>query len=165
MIRYPHLILFCLFADLFFQQCASRPDYPDEPLIEFVSLSKNLMKQSALGADSIQVSFSFTDGDGDLGDDSGEPNIFIVDSRDGFSKPSYRIPRIEQQGAGNGISGVITLVLPTTCCIHVNASNDTTACQYVPVPMDTLTYLISITDRAGHESNRIETPPIGLICK
>ncbi len=165
MIRHLHPTLFFLLIGLFLQYCAARPDYPDEPVIEFVSLSKTAMKQSALGPDSVQVSFNFTDGDGDLGDDTGEPDIFIVDSRDGFSKPSYRIPRIEQQGAGNGISGVITLVLPTTCCIYVNANNDTTACQYVPVPLDTLTYLISIRDRAGHESNRIETPPIGLICK
>ena len=122
------------------------------------------MKQTPLGSDSLQITFNFTDGDGDLGS-NGEPNIYIKDGRDGFENPSYQIPYIEQQGAGNGISGAITILVPNTCCIYVSPAQDTTACEYVPILYDTLTYLISIKDRAGHESNQIETPPIGLICK
>lgn len=147
-----------------FQSCISSPHFPDEPAIEFYSLSKTTMKQTPLGSDSILITFNFTDGDGDLGS-NGEPNIYIIDGRDGFNKPSYQIPYIEKQGAGNGISGTISILVPNTCCIYISPAQDTTACQYVPIPYDTLTYLISIEDRAGHVSNQIETPPIGLICK
>ncbi len=148
-----------------FQFCVQPPDYPDEPVIEFMSLSKNVMKQTPLGPDSILISFNFTDGNGDLGSVNGEPNIFIKDGRDGFDKPPYQIPFIPPQGAGNGISGMISIVVPTTCCIYIDPNGFPLACDDVPIPFDTLTYLISIKDQAGHESNQIETPPIGLICK
>lgn len=156
--------LFFALICIIFQNCISPPYFPDEPVIEFDSLSKTTMKQTPLGSDSILIKFNFTDGDGDLGS-NGEPNIFIIDGRDGFNKPPYQIPYIEKLGAGNGISGTIAILVPNTCCIHISPDQDTSACQYVPISYDTLTYLISIKDRAGHESNQIETPPIGLICK
>ncbi len=157
-------LLFFAFLLSLFQGCISSPNFPDEPVIEFKSLSKTTMKQTPLGADSILIAFNFTDDDGDLGSDD-EPNIYIKDGRDGFEIPSYQIPYIEKQGAGNGISGTIKILIPNTCCIYISPTQDTTTCQYVPVFYDTLTYLISIKDRAGHLSNQIETPPIGLICK
>jgi hypothetical protein len=159
------LFLLLLLLTTLLQHCVDAPNYPDEPFIEFASLSKTTMKQTPLGTDSILISFNFTDGDGDLGSQNGEPNIFIKDGRDGFNKPPYQIPYIEKSGAGNGISGVISILVPNTCCFHIGSMQDTTACQYVPISFDTLTYLISIKDRAGNESNQIETPPIGLICK
>jgi hypothetical protein len=152
-------------AILALQNCVKPPDYPDEPVIEFLSMSKTTMLQTPLGPDSVLISFNFTDGDGDLGSQNDEPNIFIKDGRDDFDKPPYQIPYIEPQGAGNGISGTISIVVPTTCCIYTDASGFKYSCETVPVQFDTLTYIISIKDRAGHESNEIETPPIGLICK
>lgn len=147
------------------QFCVQPPDYPNEPIIEFVSLSKASMKQTPLGPDSILISFNFTDGNGDLGSVNGEPNIFIKDGRDGFDKPPYQIPFIPPQGAGNGISGLISIVVPNTCCIYITPNGVPLVCEDVPVLLDTLTYLISIKDQSGNESNQIETPPIGLICK
>lgn len=152
-------------AVLLLQYCVKPPNYPNEPVIEFAAMSKTTMLQTPLGPDSILISFSFTDGDGDLGSQNGEPNIFIKDGRDSFDKPAYQIPYIEPQGAGNGISGTIYIVVPTTCCIYIDPNGIPRACADVPIPFDTLTYLISIKDRAGHESNQIETPPIELICK
>jgi hypothetical protein len=84
-----------------FQFCVKPPDYPDEPVIDFKTLSKNTMYQATFGQDSVVITFSFTDGDGDLGFQDDQSSIFIVDGRDSFSKPPYRIPYIEQQGAGN----------------------------------------------------------------
>jgi len=147
------------------QNCVKPPDYPNEPVIEFMSLSKTTMLQTPLGQDSILISFNFTDGDGNLGSQNGEPNIFIKDGRDNFDKPAYQIPYIEPQGAGNGISGMISIVVPTTCCIYTDANGFKYSCETVPINFDTLTFLISIKDRSGNESNQIETPPIGLICK
>lgn len=150
---------------LVFQFCVKPPDYPDEPVITFESLSKTTMLQSTYGQDSVVITFSYTDGDGDLGFlDDGEESIFIVDGRDTFQKPSYRIPYIEQQGAGNGISGEICIVVPTTCCIY---SDLFLPCDTLnpPQQIDTVFYWIRIKDRAGHLSNEIQTDPITLICK
>lgn len=145
------------------QNCANPPDYPDAPVIEFKAMSKNRMFQNSKPeADSISLTFTFTDGDGDLGSDD-SVSVFITDGRDGFPKPPYKIPYIDEQGAGNGISGEITIRLNTTCCTF---SNGFPPCSVVPaVPLDTLTYKVYIRDRAGHLSNTIETPLIFLECK
>ncbi len=147
--------------------CVQPPDYPDEPVIEFVALSKNVMEQTTFGTDSVVITFDFTDGDGDLGFQDMSASIFIVDGRDSFMKPSYRIPYVEQEGTGNGISGTISIVIPTTCCIYTQSSGippcDTS--NNAPQTLDTVFYLISIKDRAGHVSNQISTAPIVLVCK
>ena len=145
------------------QFCVKPPDYPDEPVITFESLSKNTLLQSAFGPDSVIITFGFTDGDGDLGFTDDQESILIVDGRDTFQKPSYRIPYIEQQGAGNGISGSISIVVPTTCCIY---SPQFIPCDTLaPQTLDTVFYYIKIKDRAGHLSNEIMTDPITLICR
>ncbi len=147
------------------QFCVKPPDYPDEPVITFESLSKNTMYQSTFGQDSVVVTFGFTDGDGDLGFTNDDESIFIVDGRDSFQKPSYRLPYIEQQGAGNGISGSISIVLPSTCCIYAKPFVPCDTTMNAPQQLDTVFYLIKIKDRAGHISNEIKTDPITLICR
>jgi hypothetical protein len=150
---------------LMYAACVKPPNYPNEPVIEFKSLSKNTLLQSSLGEDSVVIAFTFTDGDGDLGFTDDSESIFIVDGRDSFMKPSYRIPYIEQQGAGNGISGEIFIVLPTTCCIYQNGIPPCESGAIAPQPFDTVFYRISIQDRAKNRSNEIQTAPITLRCK
>ncbi|MBK9336982.1 MAG: hypothetical protein IPM98_10485 [Lewinellaceae bacterium] len=146
--------------------CVKPPDYPKEPVIEFVSLSKNVLLQTPFGQDSVVITFSFTDGDGDLGFQDGEESIFIKDGRDTFQKPSYRIPYIDQQGAGNGISGEISIVVPTTCCTYTDPlTGIKIACENVPIAQDSVFYRVSIKDRSENISNEISTPWIRLICK
>jgi hypothetical protein len=156
-----------LLALLFTATCVQPPNYPIEPVIAFKSLSKTTMLQTALNRrDSIQITFTFTDGDGDLGFTDTTTSVFIRDGEDNFSRLPYRIPYIEQQGAGNGISGEITLIAPTVCCKYFDpVENIRLACRDVPVQFDTTFFLISIKDRAGHRSNEIKTAPIRLICK
>lgn len=157
------LLLCCLSI---FQFCVKPPDYPKEPAIEFLNLSKNSLLQTPLGQDSVVITFSFTDGDGDLGFQDGEESVFIVDGRDSFQKPSYRIPYIDQQGAGNGISGEISIVVPTTCCTYTDPFTGLKiACENVPIAQDSVYYRIRIKDRADNVSNEIATPWIRLICK
>ena len=150
-----------------FQFCVKPPDYPDEPVIEFQSISKNTLRQSALPGplDSVLVTLTFTDGDGDLGSEGNDFNIFIMDGRDSFPRDPYRLPYVAPQGTGNGISGDISIRLPSLCCIYTEPDGTKRACGSVPVQLDTLSYIIYIKDRAGHESNRIKTPPLTLICK
>ncbi len=157
-------ILTCM--ALYFSRCANPPEYSDIPAIEFLSLSKNQMSQTPFGADTVAITFSFTDGDGDISFNDSTGNIFIVDARDNFSKPSYRIPKIDEQGVGNGISGTITIWVPNTCCIYPPDTMlpcDTSST--VPQTYDTLAYRIRIMDRAKNMSNEIEAGPIFLRCK
>lgn len=161
----PALYLFCAILILL-QFCVQPPDYPDEPVIEFQSLSKTTLRQSSLGVDSVVVTFSYTDGNGDLGFTDTSASIFIVDGRDTFEKPSYRIPSVGTQGAGNGISGEISIVVPTTCCIYPRSSGIPPCdhSSFAPQELDTVFYFISIRDRSGHLSNTIQTDPIYLRC-
>jgi len=160
---------FCLLCSILFllQFCVQPPDYPDEPVIEFQSLSKTTIMQSSLGIDSVVITFSYTDGDGDLGFTDTSASIFIVDGRDTFQKPSYRIPSVGTQGAGNGISGEISIVVPTTCCIYPRSSGipPCDKSSFAPQQFDTVFYFIRIKDRSGNLSNTIQTAPIRLQCK
>ena len=150
------------------QFCVKPPDYPKEPVIEFIGLSKNVLQQGKSSGDSLSISFSYTDGDGDLGYPSTEavPSVFVRDDRDSFTKFEYRLPYVEPQGAGNGISGEISIVLPTSCCIYVTPGGQKLACDLVPNDFlfDTLYYFIAIRDRAGNKSNEIKAGPILLQC-
>lgn len=146
--------------------CVRPPDYPVEPAIKYIGLSKNVMKQGEGYSDSLFVTFSFTDGDGDLGfpETDPTPSVFIRDSRDSFYKPPLQLPYVEPQGAGNGISGEISVKLPTTCCIYTSPEGIKFACDETLVN-DTFFYYVKIRDRAGHESNEIRTDAIRLNCR
>ncbi len=160
------LLLLCLLVG-----CADAPEYPNEPVIKFESLSKSTLYQSggptALPADSLVVRFSFTDGDGNISQLDGDMtnDIFFYDSRlPAFSEP-LRFPLIDQEGTGNGISGIVSVTLinkPSVgpCCIR----NGRACVQEASFPVDTFSYEIEIRDRAGNISNRIRTDPISLLC-
>jgi hypothetical protein len=144
-------------------QCVQPPDYPNEPVITFKSLSRSILLQGTGTFDTTFATISFTDGDGDLGD-SDSLNVFLIDKRDNFLKSKFRLPFIPEEGVGNGISGDITLRVNTSCCIFPN--NVLPPCSpSTEFTKDTLRYIIYITDRAGNESNRVETSDIILLCK
>lgn len=142
--------------------CLNPPEYPIEPQIEYLRMTKNFMVQNQLNTDSLLLTIGFTDGDGDIGLDGGGFDLFITDTRDNFMPPAYRIPKVPEQGIGNGISGEISFIIYTTCCFFPNGQDPCTPSASYPV--DTLSYLVYIKDRAGHQSNIIETPPILLQC-
>jgi hypothetical protein len=142
--------------------CLDAPNYPDEPEIDFISLSKTVMQQGSLFEDSTFVKISFTDGDGNLGDED-RVNIFLKDQRDTSETfTTFKIPFIPEEGAGNGISGEITLLLFTSCCIYDNGQAPCTPSTFQPT--DTLVYDLYIEDRAGNASNILTLPEITLLC-
>lgn len=146
--------------------CTEPPNYPTEPRIEYIGVSKKTIVQGSRNAvpDTLFIRFSFTDGDGDLGDRD-SINIFLTDSRDGF-RTTKKINPIPEQGSGNGVSGEITLRLVNAvgdiCCIFP----DRRVCQVDPrYPQDTFSYSIQMRDRAGNLSNIIQTEPITILCQ
>lgn len=139
--------------------CIKPPDYPVEPQIEFISVSKSELVQFT---DTLRINFSYTDGDGDIGvelDTLYDNNVIVTDSRTGFEE-TFRIPVVPQQGASNGISGEISLLLEYTCCI-----NSSPICTPTPgVGPEEIIYSVQMFDKAGNASNIIQTTPIFLIC-
>jgi len=146
--------------------CINSPNYSDVPTIEFVAFSNLNMSQSPLNSDTTIVTLDFTDGDGDIGfglDTQGE-NIFVIDNRTGDFYDRFRVPAIPPQGANNGVSGTINMVLLNTCCVFPpqdSIPNCESPSQY---PDNELSFTIYMTDRAGNKSNEIVTPAITLLC-
>lgn len=157
---------FILALCIFYFGCINAPDYPDTPQIEFISFSNLTMDQSPLNSDTTVLSISFTDGDGDIGFDMGTSgeNIFIIDNRTNEVFDRFRAPAIPPQGANNGVSGEINMVLLNTCCVFPPEDSIPNCESPLQYPTNELTFTIYIEDRAGNKSNEIVTPPITLNC-
>lgn len=157
-------IFFTVLVFILFYSCTDAPDFPDEPQIEFISISKSELQQDDLNTDSLSIFLSFTDGDGDIGSEqnSSEQNIFLIDTRTGFTQDKFKIPFVPPQGTGNGISGTMEILAFTTCCIYPDRTPPCT--PSTKFPKDTLQYEIYIVDRAGNESNHVFTGDIILNC-
>lgn len=157
---YMRILFFC-FSLVLLIACSDPPEYPIEPELTFVGLSKTTLKQG-LGADSLFLILEFTDGDADVGSKD-SVNIFLTDTRTGFVDGKFIIPIINTPGGGdNGISGEITLRLDGTCCIFSNGQAPCTASTEMPT--NTLSYDIYMMDRAGNKSNVVNTGPITVLC-
>lgn len=144
--------------------CATPPDYPIEPIIEYIGLTKDTLRRGAMQEDTTFVTFSFTDGDGDIGNDD-TLDLFVKDTRSGVTDNQFIIPLVPRLGASNGIKGEITFRLFTTCCIFPPelglspCEDETPSMRY-----DQVVYEFYIRDRAGHESNRVQTGPVFIEC-
>lgn len=150
-----------LLPALFIFGCVNAPEFPDEPVITYEGVNKREIFQFTNGpVDSIEFHFSFTDGDGDLSQDS--VDIFFTDSRLGTITP-FRIPGFPAEGTGNGISGDVFVTLVNTtgvCCIF----NNRICFANEALPVDTVSYAIQIMDRAGNLSNTIRSEVIEIKC-
>ncbi len=162
-----------LFLSLILTACLQPPDYPAEPVIEFKYFSSNSMNQRPVNGkvDTLFVVLEFTDGDGDLGLEGNDPtiNIDMFDLRDG-SRILARLPKVEDLGAQNGISGEISIRLTNdpnvgdVCCV-ILPQDGTPGQACVPgIAPQEVGYSIRIQDRAGNWSNTIETPTFQLLC-
>ena len=158
-------VIIITFLGLAATACVQPPDFPVVPEIEFVALSQDAIEQGNAGTapDTLDIIFSFTDGDGNLGDPD-SINIFITDSRTDFTDQK-RINPIPEMGAGNGISGEITLRLPNRfnfCCTYDDGIPPCT--PSTTQPTDTVSYSIQIRDRDNNFSNIIQTDVITILC-
>jgi hypothetical protein len=159
-----HLIYFLFFgAFLFFlSACKKPPIYDDTPAIAWVGFSSDTVQQLS-GA--VDVTFSFTDGDGDLGQDGDTANhILLIDTR---RTPNdvlpYKIPTINRENSlGNGIAGEITISLAQLC--GISRTNPSILCQPQPDYYDPVVYEIRIKDNAGRWSNTILSDTLYIKC-
>lgn len=146
--------------------CISPPDYSDIPSLEFKSVSKTAIKQGLVNVDSFTLVLFFTDGDGDFGYDakSNELNIFMKDNRTGQVFRDFKAPLVPTQGANNGISGTISILISSTCCVFPEVTGIPPCSVDSSFLSNDLSLDIYIKDRAGNQSNTVTTSVIKLMC-
>lgn len=159
---HPTLLKFTPIALLaIFAACANPPEYPLEPEIEYIAVTKDTLKRR-LFSDTTTVVFSFTDGDGDIGSDDSLA-LFIYDPRL-ESTTRFLIPFVPELGASNGIKGEISFDYFSTCCVFEDTFIDPCFGTDPEMPYDQVQFDIFIKDRAGNQSNTITTDPIFIEC-
>jgi len=164
--NFKYLFSLFLICGIGYWGCITAPDYPSTPEIEFISFSNLVMDQAPLNSDTTILSIKFTDGDGDIGFEQGMlgENIFIVDNRTNEVFDRFRAPAIPPEGANNGVSGEINMVLLNTCCVFPPQDSIPVCESPEQYPTNELTFTVYIVDRAGNKSNEIITPPITINC-
>jgi hypothetical protein len=125
------------------------PTIGDVPVIELLQVTPTTAQQYV---DSIAFTIQYQDGDGDLGNaDPDIPSIKLIDNRDpGLLIFEYHLSPRSPEGSQLAIQGELTIVLANS--ILLDDSNQ----------LETTTFSISVTDRAGNESNLIETETITI---
>jgi len=116
------------------------------PTIAFQSISPSKVQEYI---DDIIIIISYTDKDGDLGENSPYiDNLFVEDSRNGIIY-HYRIPQLAPNGNEISIVGNFN--------ITINGSGITNSSTTQQV-----NYTIYVIDRAGNKSNTITTSNITI---
>jgi len=167
------LSLLVALASLAVSSCINPPDYPDTPSIEFKTITKERFRTDGGLIDSVKVTVSFKDGDGDLGlsnQDTNPPydygngqnryynNYFIqpqIQQTDGTFKNydvgtggyDSRYPVLNTSGRSEPLKGDLTLNLVFSAGLPFRAGT-------------VVRFQVNIVDRALNESNVITTEPI-----
>lgn len=170
---FKYLVVLLLFI-VVINSCTVKPNYPDEPFIEFVSLEKNAANQG----EQIWVNLTFTDGDGDLGQvdidestcgvnpiylcdfdsDSScykDPfwSAFLINVNDScFGTPGH-LPSFEPDGNIKAISGELRIKTNPLFCKNGGA-----------FAIDTVVYKVVVRDASGNYSNKVLTDTIFINC-
>lgn len=122
-------------------------DYSPTPQIEFVSI---VPQQVMEYQDSLVISISYIDGDGDLGENgNGIYNAFVKDLRNDVEY-KYRIQQLAPNNANIIIQGTLDIVLDRLVLLQ-NAQQEDTSFE------------IYVIDRAGNRSNIITTSSVSIV--
>lgn len=112
------------------------------PTIKFISMTP---ASAIKNFDKVVITFEFTDGDGDLGDNTPDvKNLFCTDSRNSVTY-EYRIPQLAPDNANIIIKGQQAFELPAQGFVDDNHTSETA------------TYSVYVIDRAGNQSNTVTT--------
>lgn len=126
--------------------CKKEDPISATPTISFVSISPN---PAIKNADEIDILIEYTDGDGDLGENtSDKKNVFVTDERNNVTY-EFRISQLSPT-TGIIIKGKLNIHLPAQGFIDDTHSSETA------------TYKIYVVDRAGNKSNEVTTPALTI---
>jgi hypothetical protein len=114
------------------------------PEITFVSITPSTAVEYQ---DKINITISYKDGDGDLGEDTPDvKNLFLTDTRNNVTY-QYRVSQLAPSGQSIAIQGDLLVELKNTAITNGSSSQS-------------VSYTLSMKDRAGHVSNTISTSSI-----
>jgi hypothetical protein len=126
--------------------CEKEQVISDTPIIEFKSISPATVQEYS---DDIIITISYSDGDGDLGENNPDiHNLFVEDNRNGIVY-QFRIPHLAPDNNSIAIEGDFNIT------INGSGITDESSSQQ-------LNYAIYVTDRAGNKSNTITTSNITI---
>lgn len=145
----PWVYILCAFVVLAFGGCTkyTQTSTGDPiPVIRLVNIEPTTVQQFK---DSLKITFSYDDGDGDLGYENADINsLEVKDSR--LQNPDmYYVAPLAPIGSKIHIQGELTLKLRNLFLLG-SASTEKTVLE------------VRILDRAGHWSNKIITPEITI---
>ena len=121
--------------------CTKDDTFSVVPAIEFKSINPSIAQEYI---DDINITISYTDDDGDLGENNPDVyNLFVLDNRNGIEY-KFRIPALSPNGHEIAIEGNFN--------IKINGSGITNSSTSQQVNYD-----IYVTDRAGNSSNIVST--------
>ncbi len=142
-----HLLIITLVLFLF-STCKKEVELPFSitPNISIVNVSPTTIVQFK---DSIAISISYTDGDGDLGHDNADSLICSVKDARLTKADNYYIPPLAPLGSNISIKGQLTIYIKNTFLLG-NGNTETT------------NFEIQVHDRAGHYSNITNTGNITI---
>lgn len=167
-------------SGLLLNACITPPDYPDTPSIEFKSItSRRIVKPSGETYDTVTVTVSFKDGDGDLGlsttDTAAPHNQYNPSSTDPNRTPNRFYNNYFFQPMVKGEDGVFRpkdFAFPYDSRFPRLTNSD----RSEPIkgdlnfgqsfsrgafdPGSEVRFEVSIVDRALHESNKVTTSSI-----
>jgi len=136
-----------LLGMLQFTACSKQEEISNTPSIQFISISP---ATAIKYHDPIQIAIEYTDGDGDLGDNTPDvKNAFITDSRNNVTY-QFRIPQQAPDNSNIIIKGNLTFDLSPQGFVDDNQTTETA------------TYSIYIVDRGGNMSNTATTTPLTI---
>ncbi len=114
------------------------------PALKFLSCSSAVTANQ----DSIQISIAYTDGDGDLGEnDPDTKNLFVIDERNGM-KYSFRVQQLYKLNESAAIKGKLNIFVDKAMILNPEAESEE------------IIYTLYMKDRAGNESNHIQSKAI-----
>ncbi len=137
--KYLGFMLMAFVAGL--SSCNTGVGISEVPEITFESVVPNVVTEYQ---DSLYFTISYRDGNGDLGqNNTDDNNLFLQDSRNQVIY-GFRIQQLAPDNATIAIQGNLNVTLPSAAL--VNGSNS-----------ESVSYTIWIVDRAGNESNRVNS--------
>jgi hypothetical protein len=140
------LIIICC-SLLFIASCKKDEGVSDTPSIEFISISPN---PAIKYQDEITISIKYKDGNGDLGENTPDvKNLFVTDKRNNVTF-QFRVPQLSPDNSDIIIQGELDIKLSPQG--FVDDAHTT----------ESATYEIYIVDRAGNQSNKIETTALTI---
>ncbi len=138
------LVCFIAFALIACKKKNEEPSSGKGLNIEFLSISPSAVKEHT---DSITITFSYNDSDGDLGESNpAKTNLFVTDTRNNVEY-QYRISPLAPSENNASIRGKLNVV------VNNIAITDSSSSQKI-------SYYLYVKDRSGNISNSITTSSV-----